>query len=128
MLDFVFLFFFGFMAFKIYRQLRREKFILSEFKQSGTLALLVLLFPVGSLVMLLGSYAIPFPFAFILATGCYIPTLLIARRQLRSLETAGTDRVQTAQSAISSAFGTALVGMVYVAIVFAISFAAKNIN
>jgi uncharacterized membrane protein len=128
MLDIALFAFFAVMAYRIAQSVRREAHILAEFKQPQTLGLLVLLFPLGPLVLLVGSLLTPFPVAHIAAVFCYLPALIGARRQARALETAGTDRVQRAQTAISQAFGTALVGLGYVAVVFALAFGVRAIG
>lgn len=59
----------------------------------------------------------PLPLNFTAALACFIPALVLARRVDLALQRAGTDRVKEAQAAVTQAFGTALAGIVYVAIV-----------
>lgn len=116
-LDLVLFFGFGVMSYRITTAVARESAVLREFKQRTTLALLVLLFPFGPLLLLLGPVLMSAAISFPAAIGCYVPALVIARQQSRALGKAGTDRVRGAQSAIDAAFGTALVGLIYVAVV-----------
>jgi hypothetical protein len=128
MLDIALLVFFGVMSYRISKAVRDEATVLAEFKLTTKLALLVLLFPLGPIVFLFASVLIAFPLAYVAAASCYIPALLTARQQARTLETAGTDRVQKAQTAVSQAFGTSLVGLLYIAVVFAFTFGARFIE
>lgn len=116
---------FGVMAYRIASAIRREAAIFTEFKQPMTLRWVVLLFPLGPLVLLTAATRFPFALAFVAAGCCYVPALLIARRQSRAFETAGTDRVKGAQAAISEAIGMGLAGLAYVAAVFVITLAGE---
>ena len=127
MLDIAAFIFFSVMSYRIAWAVRHEASILGEFKQSQSLAVLVLLYPLGPIVLLVGSVLTPFPIAYLVAVSCYVPALLTARRQSLALETAGTDRVRNAQAAISQAFGIALTGVCYVAVVFAFGFGVQAI-
>lgn len=126
MFDIALLIYFFVMTYRVVAAIHRESKIFQEFKQPRTLALAVMFFPLGPIVMLAGAARLPFPLAFVGAAACYIPALLIAHKAGQVLEKSGTDRVKSAQSAISQAFGTALVGLGYVAfvLVFTIAVAA----
>lgn len=130
MLDIALLIVFCVMAYRIATAIHRESPIFLEFKQPKTLALAVMLFPFGPVVLLAGVAGLPFPLAFIGAAACYIPALLIARRLGHAFEKAGTGRVKEVQAAISRAFGTALAGLIYVALhlVFVIAVATMSQN
>ncbi len=130
MLDIVLIIVFSVMAYRIATSIHRESMIFREFKLSRTLALAAMLFPFGPIGLFAGSVGLVFPLAYIGAAACYVPALLIARRLGNALEKAGTDRVKGAQTAISQAFGTALAGLIYVALhlVFVIAVAAVNQN
>jgi hypothetical protein len=112
MIDVALLVFFCVMAYRVAVAINRERPILAEFNQSPVLGATALLFPVGPIatLFLLGRSPI-----LSLAAGliCYVPSMVIARRMIRSLERTGTDRVQGAISAASQAFGTSLVGLIY---------------
>jgi hypothetical protein len=56
--------------------------------------------------------------ALVVCVACYLPNLLLARRISGAFERAGTDRVKEAGSAVSQAFGTSLVGLIYTAVGF----------
>ena|SRR5690349_2969683 len=116
MLEIVLFIAFGVMAVRIARVVRAESAIFLEFKQSRSIGVLVFLFPLGPLVLLIGSFRLGWLVAAVLATACYVPALLVARRRLAAFERAGTDRVHLARRAVSQAFGTALVGLLYVAV------------
>jgi hypothetical protein len=117
MLDIVLLVFFGVMAYRVATTVRREAPVLAEFHQSRALGVTSILFPLGPIAMLLLLARSPL-IALIAGLSCYLPSLLIARRITGALEHAGTDRVKDARSAASQAFGTALVGLLYVVGVF----------
>ena len=128
MFDLALLVVFVVMAYRITTGIHRESAVLQEFKQSRALIFLVLLFPLGPLIIFFGMSRLPFPFAFLAAAACYVPALVVARRSGRELETAGTDRVQRAQTLMSQAFGTALAGLVYVGAVFTIIAAVTGLQ
>ena len=115
-----FLILFCVMAVRIAAAVSRESPIFREFNQSTALQVLVFLFPFGPLVLMVDPQRFGWLPPYILASGCYIPALLVANRVTRALERAGTDRVKQALTAASQAFGTALIGLIYVAGVFAI--------
>ena len=116
------------MSYRVASGVIREAVVLREFNQSRTLAFVVLLFPLGPVILLAGSYFLPFPIAYIAAAACYVPALAFSHLYGRALETAGTDRVQKAQASISQAFGTALVGIIYVGVHFGITAIASGID
>jgi hypothetical protein len=121
MLDLLLLIVFVVMAIRIVMSVLRNSTIFAEFQQSMALALLAPLFPIGPLVLLLlRGHSIPF--AVTAASACYIPALVLARRQLRVFEHAGTDRVKEAMSAAYQALGTAIAGLIYIAAVVTLSY------
>lgn len=128
MFDIAFFVFFSVMAYRTVRAVRREASIFAEFGLPRTLVPLALLLPLGVPVMLVTMFLIPFPWPQVAALCCYLPTLVVARQQLRALETAGTDRVQGAQVAITGAFGASLAGLVYVVVAFAFAYGAQAVG
>ena len=118
MLDLAFFILFCVMSVRIARSVLRESAIFREFNQSRALGLVVFLFPLGSLVLFAGVGRLGALLAFPLAAICYVPGLIVAHRLGNALERAGTDRVKGVRSAASQAFGTALVGLAYVAAMF----------
>ena len=125
MLELGLLIFFGGMAFRISKMLRDEAITLEIHDLSRTLQVRVFLFPVGPSALLYGAFYAPLALAAVGALLCYVPVLLIARRQSSKLQTAGTDRVAKAESAISEEFCVALVGVIFVVAVVAITWGAK---
>lgn len=117
MLDIVLLSFFGVMAYRIFKGLKYESAIFTEFQLPKALSAYVLLYPLGPVTML---FLISFSPLIALITGlaCYLPGFLSARKISHSLEIAGTDRVQGASYVVSQAFGTALIGLIYTVGVF----------
>lgn len=122
MFDIALLVFFVTMAYRVYIGVKREAGILREFGHTTTLARVAMLFPLGPVILLVGPSRFAFPIAYILAAGCYLPALLIARRNGRTLELTGTDRVQRAQAVVSQAMVSSLVGLAYVSATFALVF------
>jgi hypothetical protein len=127
MLELGLLIFFGGMALRISKTLRDEAVTLEIYELPRTLHVLVFLFPVGPSILFYGSFHVPLALSAFTASLCYVPVLIIARRQARKLQTAGTDRVAKAESAISEAFGVALVGVIVVVAVTAIAWGAKAV-
>ena len=116
MLEIILFIAFGMMAVRIARTVRSESAVFLEFKQSRSIAALVFLFPLGPLVLLIGTFRLGWLVAIVLAIACYLPGLVVARRRIAAFERAGTDRVHPAKSAASQAFGTALAGLLYVVV------------
>jgi hypothetical protein len=127
MLDLVLLIFFFVMSYRVFVGIRREAIILDEFRLKNGIARAALLFPFGPLILLIGPSRLAFPLAYIVATACYLPAFLIARRYTSVLEIAGTDRVQVVQATVQQASGTALLGLAYVGVMFIWFFAAATI-
>jgi hypothetical protein len=121
--DIALLILFCVMAYRIAAAIRRESAIFLEFQQSRVLGATALLFPLGPVTMFFLSARIPL-LALIVCVACYLPSLFIARRIGGAFESAGTDRVRGARAAVSQAFGTSLVGLIYTATVFTIMFAS----
>jgi hypothetical protein len=94
------------------RALLRQSAVLAEFGQSRSLVYAVALFPLGP-AMLLFSPALGIA-GLVIALGCFVPALVIARGHERVLQRAGTDRVNPARTAIERTFGAALGGIIYV--------------
>ena len=126
MLDFVLLVFFGVMAARIARLVWREAAIYREFKQSRSLGYLVLLFPFGPILALTTTFRLGWLVALVLVLGCYLPGFIAARRHLSFFERAGTDRIKSAESAASQAYGTAIVGFIYTGLLLAFTLAAST--
>ena len=105
------------MAVRIAKAIRQNAAIFREFNQPRTLAFLVFLFPLGPFILLFGIRYLPFLLVPIAAAGCYLPALLAARKPIQVFERAGTDRVNRALRASREAFGIAVGGLIYVAIV-----------
>lgn len=126
MLDFVLLVFFGVMAVRIARLVWREAAIYREFNQSLSLGYLVLLFPLGPILALTTTLRLGWLVALVLVLGCYLPAFIAARRRLSFFERAGTDRVKSAESAASQAYGTAIVGFIYTSLLLIFTLAASS--
>src|SRR5438046_8730341 len=103
MLEIGLLIFFGGMALRISKALRDEAITLEVHEVSRTLHVLVFLFPVGPSILFYGSFYAPLALSAFTASLCYVPVLVIARRQARKLQTAGTDSVAKAENATSEA-------------------------
>jgi hypothetical protein len=121
MLDAILLIVFTIVSCKLAPALLRQSTVLAEFGQSRSLVYAVALFPLGPVLLLL-SPALGLVVAMVLALGCYVPALVIARRQERVLQRAGTDRVNPARIAIERSFGAALVGLIYIIVAFVLGF------
>ncbi|WP_148665369.1 hypothetical protein [Sulfurifustis variabilis] len=115
MLDIVLFVFFVVASARIVKLVRQESAIFREFQQPRSLAIAVLFLPLGPVAMFLFK-STPL-LAFTAGVACYLPALLMSRRLSFAFERAGTDRVKKAQGAASQAFGAALVGFIYVAVV-----------
>lgn len=122
MFDIAFLLLFCIVSYSSIRTLRREKQIISELGLSQAIAWLTLLFPFGPIVLFIGTATLPLPLPHLVATACYVPSVLVAYTQTRHLDRVGTDRTDNAQKATSRIFNTALIGLAYVAASFVLLF------
>jgi hypothetical protein len=112
MLDVILLIVFTVVSCNLAPALLRQSAVLAEFGRSRSLVYAVALFPLGPAMLLL-SPALGIA-ALVVALGCYVPALVIARGQERVLQRAGTDRVNPVRAAIERSFGAALAGLIYV--------------
>jgi len=108
--------------------LRRESAVRSEFKQSQWLDWLVLLYPLGPIVLLIGPLLLPQIVRLTVIGAFYACVLVVASRQRTALERAGTDRVKDALSATSSASLGAIVGLIYVGLAGVFAFLSQAIQ
>jgi hypothetical protein len=127
MLEIALIFFFGGMALRISKVLQSEAITLEIYDIPRTLQFLVFLFPAGPSILFYGSFFAPLAVSALAATLCYLPTLMLARSQARTLQMAGTDRVARAENAISEAFGMSLVGIIFVVAATAIAWGVKSV-
>jgi protein-S-isoprenylcysteine O-methyltransferase Ste14 len=89
----------------------------------------VVLFPLGgALVPVASAIAAPWGIPYAVAAAMYMPAFILARRQDRALQVAGTDRVNEARRTIEQVFLAALFGLIYVAVVVTISWGAGSIR
>ena len=116
MLDIVAFAIFAGMTFRIVGTVRRESAIFLEFGQSTAVGYWALLFPLGPMIMLFIGTRAPL-IGILLCAACYVPGLVLARKVTKVFDAAGTDRVKSADGAAWEAFGTAIVGLVYAAVV-----------
>jgi len=112
-------------ASRISSAIGREAAIFEEFKQSRILKVLVWFFPVGPLLMLVGTLLTPFLVGFVLCLACYLPGMLAARKCMAAFERAGTDRVKGAQDAVTQVFGNAIGGLAFTFAVLVIVLSAE---
>lgn len=115
-------------AYRVNQVLRREQRVLREFNLRRNVGLFALLFPVGPCILLALTFVAPFPTAHIAAAACFVPGLLLARSQTRTLDSAGTDRVREVQGALSEAFVAALIGLGYVVVSFALAYGVRSLS
>src|SRR6266850_2145738 len=105
------------MTYRIVATVKRESTVFAEFKQSTAVGVSALLFPLGPVIMLLVGTRAPL-IGILLCAACYVPGLVLARRAAAVFDQAGTDRVKAANGAAWQAFGTAIAGLAYAAVVF----------
>ena len=117
MLDIAVLISLAVMTYRVWSGVSREAEIFREFNQARTLAIVSLLFPLAPIILLLGMVHVGAVVSLVGAAVCFLPALVIARRNVRVFERSGTDRVNGAISAASQAVGTAIAGLCYVAVV-----------
>lgn len=113
-------------ALKASKAIRTQSAIFTEFEQSNVLALLVFLYPAGPIIKILGGAYFPAVMVFGLTTICYIPALVIARKQISVFQVAGTDRVRTSKDALTSVVSGAFIGLIYLSVVLVLTIAFSS--
>lgn len=117
------------MAIRSFLAIRKESSLFVEFHQKNKLLILtVLLYPLGALVVSVGEYLLPRTIVFVSAILCFLPGLLISRKITNALDCAGTDRVKMAKEAASPAFLGAMVGLIYLVALLAVSIVANSLS
>jgi hypothetical protein len=128
MLDIVLFIGFVLVSARVASSVRRELPVFEEFKQPKSLALFVLLFPIGPVALLVLPHRVGWLPAAILAVACYLPALLTSRQRIAAFEISGTDRTDAALKSAHLAFGASLVGLIYVSIFVVLIFAASGVG
>ncbi len=128
MLGFIITILFLVMAIHIARVVVQESAIYSEFGQSRGLAGAVALFPLGPVALMALTFRLGQLPAAIVALACYLPAMVISRRQFRVFDQSGTDRTKQSQHAVSRAFAASIVGILYVAINLVVGMISDNIG
>jgi len=108
--------------------LRRESTVRAEFGQSSQLDWLALSYPLGPVLLLVGTWILPLVILLAVVAAIYAYALLVASRQRHALECAGTNRVKGALLATSSASLGAIVGLIYVALAAVFMFLVRAIQ
>lgn len=117
-----------FLAGRGFIALRRESSIRREFGQSRTLDTLALALPLAPFVVLFGQRIAPGSVVFGLVGALFFVTLIVASRQRRALECAGTDRTKAAIDATSTITLASIVGVIYLSFVGIFVFVAHFID
>ncbi|MBD3669548.1 MAG: hypothetical protein HUJ29_02155 [Gammaproteobacteria bacterium] len=128
MIDIAFIILFLVMTYKIFLGIGKEAAIFREYNQPLTLKLLILLFPVGPFIYSFVSVTAGWLPAGIVSYLCYLPALIISRKNINAFERSGTDRTNKALSVSNLAFGTSLLGLIYVSLFFLFDFVESNIE
>lgn len=128
MMDIVFFVGFIIVAIRVAASVRAESAIFDEFALDKSLALLVLLFPIGPIALLTLPHRVGWLPAAVVAAACYIPALVNSRELVAAFDCSGTDRTEPALKSAHEAFGAALVGILYVGIFVIMSAGASSIG
>lgn len=113
-------------AVKASKAIRAQSDTFAEFEQSKILAFLVFLYPAGPIFMNLSGAWFPAILVFALVATCYIPALVIARKQNSAFQMAGTDRVRASKEALTSVVSGAIIGLIYLSVVIVLTFAFSS--
>lgn len=116
-----------YVAVKTVASIRSNSDIFIEYGQSRILSGLVLLYPVGPILLLLGREIYP-SVLFSLAYMCYLPSLVVAIRQNRVFDCAGTDRVNGAKSSLSLATTGSIIGLLYISVIVVLAITISAIS
>ena len=123
----VFLIFFTYISFRVVQGVRKEASIFKEFNQSKKLAALSLLFPVAPILLLALTHRLGWLPSVILASCCYLPSLLISRKQAEAFQRSGTDRTKKAEDVVNQAFLASMVGLIYIGIFLVFIFVGSRV-
>lgn len=107
--------FYVWVAAKTTSAISREREVFTEFGQSDMLKLFIWLYPIPFVVGVLPSVWLHLlVFGLPVSALCFVPGMVLAHTNRQKFETAGTDRVDRAERAVSMAIWTGLVGIIYV--------------
>jgi hypothetical protein len=96
--------------------LRRESVVRREFGRSSLLDGLVLLYPMGPVALLVGPFLLPQVLLFGCVFALFVFAYLVASKERTALECSGTNRVNGALAAVSTASLGAIVGLIYLGV------------
>jgi len=113
-------------SYKASGSIRKNSEILKELDQSNILSILVFIYPVGPLLLFTGSF-IPVMVLYPLVAACFVPQLVIARKQINALSCTGTDRADEAKEALSFASLGAMIGLIYLSAGMVMTLAAHSV-
>ena len=115
-----------YIAYKASKSLNKEPEILNEFGISKILSLLVYIYPLGPILLIFGA-VIPQIFLYPIVAGCYLPQLILAKKQSLILESVGTNRVKELENGISLAIIGAIIGLIYLGFIIIISISSHYV-
>lgn len=117
-----------YISYKASREILSNRKIFTEFNQSLILAIIVFIYPLGPILLYVGSFYVYKIILFPVLALCYLPQLLIAMKQTKIFEVAGTDRVNNAKEALSLVTVGSILGLIYVSIYVIIHYAVNNLD
>jgi len=113
-------------TYKSSKSLSDSSEIFKEFNVSRVLSVLVFIYPLGPLLLIFGSMQ-PHILLYLLVAACFLPQLVIARKQINALNLLGTNRVKGATDALSLAWLGAIIGLIYLAVVLIMIFSISSV-
>ena len=113
---------------QVIKGILRNKEVFEEFNQTKKLILLILLYPISPLVLLIGGFNLNVAVTYILGSLCFVPALVLAKKQALAFQLAGTDRVKDAKEVISKVNIGAFIGLGVIAISVVFDLAEYGLN
>lgn len=103
-------------AVQVTKEVLRNKEVFEEFGQTKKILFLVYLFPLAPVILLVGGYYMNMPIVYILASICFLPALILARKQDLAFQMAGTSKVKDAKEVISKVNTSGIVGLIIIGV------------
>tara|TARA_B100001063_G_C16240672_1_gene300636 strand:+ start:82 stop:444 length:363 start_codon:yes stop_codon:yes gene_type:complete len=113
---------------QVIKGILRNKEVFEEFNQTKKLILLILLYPISPLVLLIGGFNLHVAVTYILGSLCFVPALVLAKKQALAFQLAGTDRVKDAKEVISKVNIGAFIGLGVIVISVVFDLAEYGLN
>ncbi|MFK5893907.1 MAG: hypothetical protein QM504_11865 [Pseudomonadota bacterium] len=116
-----------YIAYKSSKTINNESEILKEFSISKALSFLVYIYPAGPILVIF-SAVVPQVILYPIVAACYLPQLILAKKQSIILERAGTNRVKELEKGLTLAIIGAIIGLAYLCFIIIVSISSYYVS